>query len=399
MYIDPTLLAWHDEWKQELVAARRSPTTIKTQSAAIYAFLQWAAELPDPLTASSLSFTVLEHYIEYLRDGRVRIQQMRHAAATSTGTARHKPPSAKTRGKQADRHALQHSTIRGYIGSLTRWLQWLIDEKKLAAIPDRHGQPMRVAKVRDLLERQLNKPKQLVAPRMPDLRRLPAYYHLRLDTFLSTHGVPGPKPLELHREYLNILRNRAFIATLFSSGARIAEALSLDVSVVQDDGQIADLAPISGKGRKERSLRLDAVARDWLAAYLQARAASYPHADALFISHGPKANGKCMSALSGWRAVKEAASWLAEQRQNEGAPKQEVKTILALSPHDLRHFFAQALLDAKVDYKDIAALLGHSTTAVTERVYARVDEAHAHATANAHAARPILNPDDPTFGE
>jgi site-specific recombinase XerD len=114
----------------------------------------------------------------------------------------------------------------------------------------------------------------------------------------------------------------------------------------------------------------------------------------LFISHGPKANGKQMSAVSAWRVVKEAALWLSDVRAQEGADSDELQRLRAISPHSLRHFLAQALLDEGAEYKDIAALLGHSSTTVTEQVYARQHEEITHEIADTFAPRAIL-PDAP----
>lgn len=41
-------------------------------------------------------------------------------------------------------------------------------------------------------------------------------------------------------------------------------------------------------------------------------AATDPAAEALFISHSPKANGMQVSAVSAWRVVKEATAGLAD---------------------------------------------------------------------------------------
>jgi integrase/recombinase XerD len=190
---------------------------------------------------------------------------------------------------------------------------------------------------------------------------------------------------------LNLLRNRAFVALLFASGGRVAEVLSITTSDARHGAGINYRIQILGKGRKRRALRVDDLARSWIAAYLDARSSVYPTATALFISHGPKANGKQMSAVSAWRVVKEAALWLSDVRAREGADNEELQRLQAISPHSLRHFLAQALLDEGAEYKDIAALLGHSSTTVTEQVYARQHEEITHEIADTFAPRAILS--------
>lgn len=371
--LDPTFQRWRDLFVADLTDSRRSQTTIKAHRATITAFLHWLAEEPDPPSATALPAMVFEQYIEYLRDSRVSLHTTRRIAA----------------GQQASIQPLKTTTILTYIGVLTRWLQWLKDEGELTAIVDRRGRPLTPTQLAKRLERLIDQPEPRTAPRMPDLRRLPAYYDLQLAAFIDAQGLLSDNLIQV-RTYLNLLRNRALIAVLFASGGRISEVLSLTVGTVQRQGRIVDMAPISGKGRKRRSLRLDETARTWIADYLEARAARYPAAEALFISHGPKANGKRLSVVSAWRAVKEATSWLADERAAEGAGTAEVEAIRAVSPHGLRHFLAQALLDAEAEFKDIAELLGHSSTVITEQVYARPDEQRTHELVDTLAPRPVL---------
>ncbi|HEX6288043.1 MAG TPA: tyrosine-type recombinase/integrase [Herpetosiphonaceae bacterium] len=371
--LDPTFQTWRDLFITDLTDSRRSPTTITAHAATITAFLHWLAEQPDPPSVHALPAAVFEQYVEYLRDSRVSLHTTRRIAA----------------GKQVELQPLKTTTILAYIGVLTRWLQWLKDEGELTALTDRRNRPLTPAQLAKRLERLVDRPQPRAAPRMPDLRRLPAYYDLQLAAFVEADAHQRGDDTARARVYLNLLRNRALIAVLFASGGRISEVLSL-TTTVQRAGRIVDMAPISGKGRKRRSLRLDETARAWIAEYLEARAARYPVAEALFISHGPKANGKRLSAVSAWRVVKEAAHWLADERAAEGAAEKEVAAIRAVSPHGLRHFLAQALLDADAEYKDIAELLGHSSTVVTEQVYARPDEQRTHELVDTLAPRPLL---------
>lgn len=373
-----TLRAWHQQWITYLRQRKRSPTTLITNETVVRAYVDWLEQNHDAQAASLLSMQALDDYVIYLRDERVAIQDVRRAR----------------RADLAYTPALAHSTIRSYISILTRWLQWLIDRGKLAAIADYDGIPIQPPAIRDLLERLLDRREPLVAPRMPNLQRLPGYYELELQRFVAQQGKPPFQPGPSWRAYLNLLRNRALVGVLFASGGRIAEVLSIPIADVHDNIGIRFRVPIRGKGRKRRTLRLDNLARVWVGEYLDARTPAYSAATALFISHGPKANGKQLSAVSAWRIVKEAALWLADLRTAEGADREEIVSVRALSPHSLRHFLAQSLLDEGAEYKDIAALLGHSSTVVTEQVYARQDEITTHEIADTFAPRAIL-PQDP----
>lgn len=71
-----------------------------------------------------------------------------------------------------------------------------------------------------------------------------------------------------------------------------------------------------------------------------------------------------------------------------------------VSPHSLRHYLVQAMLDEGADYKDITAILGHSSSVVTEQFYARLGDERTMEIANTFAPRmnPLFdpsNPDDP----
>ncbi len=378
MQQEALLTEWAQHWVTYLRQRRRSTTTINTAESIVQAFLDWLAANNSATTPSLLTLATLEDYVIYLRDERVTVQQARKA--------QHAAPSQPL--------ALKHSSIRNYVSVLTRWLQWLTDRGRISAIPDYDGTPIQPPAIRDQLERLLDRREPLVAPRMPNLQRLPGYYELQLKAFVATHGVPTAKQAAPFRAYLNLLRNRAFIALLFASGGRVAEVLSIPSEDVRHGSNVMYRIPILGKGRKRRSLRVDDLARSWIAEYLDARATAYPTATALFISHGPKANGKQMSAVSAWRVVKEAALWLSDIRAGEGADSEELQRLRAISPHSLRHFLAQALLDEGAEYKDIAALLGHSSTTVTEQVYARQHEEITHEIADTFAPRAIM-PDIP----
>lgn len=353
--LEGLMAQWHQRFIESLRQKQRSPTTITGHDAAIRAFLHWFAEQSDSPPASSLSLDLFERYIAYLRDEHIRIQELHQGMAPETG----------------GRRSLKHSTIHAYIGVLIRWLQWLINEGEPAFIAADPGRTMGPRQLKDHLEQMVDPPRPPVAARIPDLRRLPGYYELRLRAFLAPTGTPPQQSGPMRRTYLNLLQSRALIAVLFASGGRINDVLNLDVGMVQQEGRIMAMVPRSETGRKQHGLRLDALARTWIAEYLAARSAAYPDAEALFISHGPKANGKRLSDSSAWRIVIEAATWLADLRRREGADMLEVVALQSVTPRSLRHFLAQSLLDAGAGYDAVAELLGHSSIAVTELVYGR----------------------------
>lgn len=372
MPIDQSIATARDRFYAAQQHAHKSNETQEATQSALNAFIAWLDNRPESRAIETIDTLVLEQYVTYLRAKRL-------------------PPKPLSK---KERH-LKETTIRAYIGVIVRWLDWLTNRGELLGIPDYEGRLVKPSYVRELLEAFLSKRQPPVAPRMPDLRRLPGYYELLLQKFLKEQGVPipnNPKQAAERRLYYNLLRNRALIATIFSTGGRISEVLSLTVGhVVGEDGSIEPIVEIRGKGRKTRPLRLDTLACDWISAYLDARGAEYGGRSMLFLSHGPKANGKGMSAVSAWRVVHEAAQWLADERKREHAPAQEVAAIRAVSPHGLRHFLAQAMLDEGADYKDIAAVLGHSSSVITEQFYAVMSAERTVEVADQYAPRAIIS--------
>lgn len=148
------------------------------------------------------------------------------------------------------------------------------------------------------------------------------------------------------------LRDRALLELLYGSGARISEAVGLDV----DDLDLADgFVRVSGKGGKERVVPIGDYARRALEAYLvrarpglaTAGRGAARTAAALFLN----ARGGRLSRQGAWMVLRAAA---------ERAGLSEV------SPHTLRHSFATHLLDGGADIRVVQELLGHASVTTTQ---------------------------------
>ncbi|GAA4355487.1 site-specific tyrosine recombinase XerD [Angustibacter luteus] len=150
------------------------------------------------------------------------------------------------------------------------------------------------------------------------------------------------------------LRDRALLELLYGCGARISEAVGLDVDDVDlEHGAVR----LFGKGRKERVVPLGSFARDAVRAYLvRARPG--------FAVHGSAANGRGATALflnsRGGRLSRQSA-WsvlrVAAERAHLGGH---------VSPHTLRHSFATHLLDGGADVRVVQELLGHASVTTTQ---------------------------------
>ncbi len=160
-------------------------------------------------------------------------------------------------------------------------------------------------------------------------------------------------------EKLPVLRDRAMLRTLFSTGMRVSELCSLDRDKIDvAHGEV----PIRGKGGKLRLVFLSAEAQDALKAYLDAR----PDVDeALFIripktGTFAKAADLRLTPRSVQRIVKKYAA-------KAGIIGKKV------SPHTMRHSYATDLLRNGADIRSVQALLGHSSVTTTQ-IYTHVTD-------------------------
>ena len=149
------------------------------------------------------------------------------------------------------------------------------------------------------------------------------------------------------------LRDRALFEVLYGAGARISEAVGLDVDDV-DLGGVDEPASVRllGKGDKQRMVPLGRYAVAALDAYLvRARpllAMTARGTPALFLNQ----RGARLSRQSAWGALQQAAT-----RADLGGH---------VSPHTLRHSFATHLLDGGADVRVVQELLGHASVTTTQ---------------------------------
>ncbi|HEY5944184.1 MAG TPA: tyrosine recombinase XerC [Kofleriaceae bacterium] len=160
------------------------------------------------------------------------------------------------------------------------------------------------------------------------------------------------------RHVLLRLRDQALLELLYSTGLRVSEACSLDVTDI-DRGRYG--VPIvlvrHGKGGKSREVPLGGAADRALAAYLPARRELHASDAALFVN----AAGERLTPRSVQRMVKR---WTIAGGVHANA-----------TPHGLRHSFATHLLDEGVDLRSIQELLGHASLSSTQ-IYTKVSLDH-----------------------
>ena len=145
------------------------------------------------------------------------------------------------------------------------------------------------------------------------------------------------------------MRDRALLEVLYGTGARISEAVGLDV----DDLDTVDRTVLlRGKGGKERIVPVGSYAVDAVADYLtRARpdlVAAGKGTPALFLN----ARGGRLSRQSAWTVLVKAA--------------ERAGVTTDVSPHTLRHSFATHLLDGGADVRVVQELLGHASVTTTQ---------------------------------
>jgi integrase/recombinase XerD len=145
------------------------------------------------------------------------------------------------------------------------------------------------------------------------------------------------------------LRDRALVEVLYGAGARISEAVGLDVDDIDTEEGVVRLF---GKGRKERLVPLGSYAAQAVGAYLTRARPTFAGrgkgTPALFLNQ----RGGRLSRQSAWAALRAAA-----ERAGLGDH---------VSPHTLRHSFATHLLDGGADVRVVQELLGHASVTTTQ---------------------------------
>jgi len=182
-----------------------------------------------------------------------------------------------------------------------------------------------------------------VKPPTPS-RRLPK--SLTLDEVLALlDGAGGDAPSDGPLT----LRNRALLELLYSTGARISEAVGLDVDDIDTQARSVLLR---GKGGKQRLVPVGRPAIAALDAYLvrgrpdlARRGRGIP---AIFLN----ARGGRLSRQSAWQVLQDAA--------------ERAGITSGVSPHTLRHSFATHLLDGGADVRVVQELLGHASVTTTQ---------------------------------
>lgn len=158
-------------------------------------------------------------------------------------------------------------------------------------------------------------------------------------------------------------RDVAILETLYSTGMRVSELVSLDVNVIDI---ISNVIKVRGKGKKERLVPVGDKAIVAIRNYINSR---NEKSNVLFLNK------------NGGRLTDRGVRLIVHKYINKA------KMLHNISPHVLRHSFATHLLNRGADLRSVQELLGHanlSTTQIythvtTDRLKKVYDKAHPRA--------------------
>lgn len=153
-------------------------------------------------------------------------------------------------------------------------------------------------------------------------------------------------------------RDAALLEFMYATGARVGEAVGLDVIDIDLE---ARTAIVTGKGSKQRIVPLGRPAAGAIAAAIADRASlqkTRKGTDAMFLN----ARGGRLTRQGAWLVVRKHA-------RRVGLPDDRI------SPHVLRHSAATHMLEGGADLRTVQELLGHATMSTTQ-VYTRVSPQH-----------------------
>jgi integrase/recombinase XerD len=172
-------------------------------------------------------------------------------------------------------------------------------------------------------------------------KRLPKALPLsEIERILDAAGAPGTALA---------MRDRALLEVLYGTGARISEAVGLDLDDLDlEQGTVL----LRGKGSKERIVPVGSFAQEAVQAYLVRGRPELSGlgkgVPAIFLN----ARGGRLSRQSAWTVLAKAAD--------------RAGVTAEVSPHTLRHSFATHLLDGGADVRVVQELLGHASVTTTQ---------------------------------
>jgi site-specific recombinase XerD len=259
------------------------------------------------------------------------------------------------RSENAPETPLAESTRALYLLAVSRFLRFLVLRKRLPCFDYAEYD-----RIKEELSQATNVKARPIEQKIPPAEVVEAL----VEAARETPTCDDETPPATHRR-LNLVwrRNLAIILTLKSSGMRVGELVKLKR---EDLDHTHRGAWVTGKGRKVRFVAFDDEAWAAIQSYLEERGdellqvqlAQHP----LFARHdrGAKANRRLpLSVRTVQYLIKDLAN------------KADITRRFNLSPHSLRHYFANGLLEFTGNLALVQEALGHQDPKTTRR-YTRI---------------------------
>lgn len=212
-----------------------------------------------------------------------------------------------------------------------------------------------VIALRAFLKYLIKKDLKVVAPEKIELpkvesRSLKFLNREQIETLLGQPEISTPEGL----------RDKAILETLFSTGLRVSELVSLNCDQINlDRGEFG----VKGKGGRLRVVFLSDRAKEWLDRYLKQRTDSFKP---LFIRYSQSVNPE--NAGEKMRLTPRSVQRIVKKYVKRA------KIPVDITTHGLRHSFATDLLMNGADLRSVQELLGHKNVSTTQ-IYTHVTNA------------------------
>lgn len=255
----------------------------------------------------------------------------------------------QTPGDGSDKRPYASSTVELRLAGVQRWFEFM---KVKDWLPDGFSlkNAISLSKNRNVVKKTATETKAVEAK--PDLSHLVAYYDRQLPPKQFK-----PESERYRRWELTRLRNAALLRTLAETGGQISAILDLNTDAFADADSAVQLQ-MAGKGGYTYQILLK-ESLPAIRAYLRQRQVAKTENIPLFVSHDAGYDGSRMSRIIAWRIVQRAAKAV-------GLP--------SVSPHDLRHWRAQQLIEAGHSMDDLQVLLGHRSIHTVRTYYGHLFE-------------------------
>lgn len=269
-------------------------------------------------------------------------------------------------------------TIRNYHHYLRRFIDWMKKRHKKPKAGDISLQT--VTKYRLYLSRYVDEKGN------PLSRTTQSYHVIALRSWfkwmakndievVAAEKIDLPKGESKSLQYLNVeqlerllnqpklsskvgLRDRAMMETLFSTGLRVSELVSLNRDQLNFEKREFG---VIGKGRKMRVVFLSQRAVDWLHRYLETREDAWRP---VFIRYSRKQEPLSSDGEEMRLSVRSVQRMVEKYRKQARLPIQ-------ITPHGIRHSFATDLLSKGAGLREVQEMLGHKNVSTTQ-IYTHV---------------------------